>query len=172
MQNLEAKFRLPDLERAREQAEQIGYRFKAALIQRDTFFRVPQGKLKLREEESGAWIIFYGRIDSRDLKLSDYDIVPIAEPQKLREVMTRALGTLAIVKKIRILMMRDHIRLHLDAVENLGIFGEIEAVLGAHSDAEGSRPAIEELLRALEVDTGDLIGESYFELMLKCGATK
>ena len=61
MQNLEAKFKLDDLERARKQAEAIEYQFTATLLQRDTFFRVKEGKLKLREEESGAWMIFYGR---------------------------------------------------------------------------------------------------------------
>src|SRR3984957_20108820 len=110
MQNLEAKFRLDDLERAGKQAERIGYRFKATLLQCDTLFRVPAGKLKLREEGSSAWLIFYGRQDSRSLQLSSYEIVPIAEPHNFREIMTQALGTIATVKKTRILMMRDHIR--------------------------------------------------------------
>ncbi|HLX38714.1 MAG TPA: hypothetical protein VKR29_12970, partial [Candidatus Binataceae bacterium] len=69
MQNLEAKFKLPDLARARKQAEAIGYEYRATLVQCDTFFRVREGKLKLREEESGACLIFYGRQDSRHLKL-------------------------------------------------------------------------------------------------------
>jgi len=165
MQNLEAKFKLHDLERARKQAEAIKYQFKATLMQRDTFFRVREGKLKLREEESGAWMIFYGRQDSQDLKLSSYEIVSIAEPAKTRDIMTQALGTIATVKKTRILMMRDHIRLHLDRVDDLGEFGEIEAVLGEHGDPELSRPAVDELLRALEVDRKNLIATSYFEML-------
>jgi predicted adenylyl cyclase CyaB len=165
MQNLEAKFKLDDLERAMKQAESIGYRFKATLLQCDTFFRVPAGKLKLREEGSSAWLILYGRQDSRNLQLSSYEIVPIAEPDKFREMMTRALGTIATVKKTRILMMRDHIRLHLDRVEGLGEFGEIEAVLGEHADAEGSRPAVDELLRVLDVSPAHLIEKSYFEIL-------
>src|SRR5579862_7516612 len=112
MQNLEAKFKLDDLGRSRKQAEAIGYEFKATLVQRDTFFRVAQGKLKLREEGAGAWLIFYGRADSAHLKLSSYEIVPIVEPEKSREMMTRALGTIAAVRKTRILMMRDNVRLH------------------------------------------------------------
>jgi predicted adenylyl cyclase CyaB len=165
MQNLEAKFKLDDLDRAKTQAEAIGYRFKATLLQCDTFFRVPEGKLKLREEEAGAWMIFYGRQDSRNLQLSSYEIVPVAEPEKFREMMARGLGTIATVKKTRILMMRDHVRLHLDRVEGLGEFGEIEAVLGEHIDAEGSRPAVDELLRALGVSPAHLIEKSYFEML-------
>jgi adenylate cyclase class 2 len=165
MQNLEAKFKLDDLGRARKQAEAIKYQFKATLVQRDTFFRVAKGKLKLREEESGAWLICYGREDSQQLKLSSYEIVPIPEPEKTRAMMTQALGTIATVMKTRILMMRDHIRLHLDRVDGLGEFGEIEAVLGEGGDPEASRPAVDELLRALEVNRANLIAESYFEML-------
>jgi adenylate cyclase, class 2 len=165
MQNLEAKFKLPDLEQARKRAESIGYEFRATLVQCDTFFPVREGKLKLREEPSGAWLIYYGRQDSRDLKLSSYDIIPISEPAKFREAMARALGTMATVRKTRILMMREHVRLHLDRVEGLGEFGEIEAVLGECGDPESSRPAADELLRVLEVDRNQLIDKSYFELL-------
>lgn len=165
MRNLEAKFKLDDLERARKQAEAITYQFKAMLVQRDTFFRVTEGKLKLREEESGAWMIFYGREDSRDLKLSSYEIVSVAEPAKTREMLTQALGAIATVKKTRILMMRDHVRLHLDRVNGLGEFGEIEAVLGEHGDPERSRPAVDELLRVLNINRDNLIAESYFEML-------
>src|SRR5258706_16467921 len=123
MRNLEAKFKLLDLERARRQSEAIGYRFRATLAQRDTFFRVAGGKLKLREEESGARLIYYGRADREHLKLSTYEIVTITEPEKFHTMMTQALGIIATVSKVRILMMRDHVRLHLDRVEGLGEYG-------------------------------------------------
>jgi len=165
MQNLEAKFKLDDLERAQKQAEAIGYRYTATLLQRDTFFRVAKGKLKLREEQSGARLIFYGREDSRALKLSSYEMVSIAEPEKTRAMMTQALGSIATVTKTRILMMREHIRLHLDRVDGLGDFGEIEAVLGEQGDPEGSRPAVDQLLDALGINRDHLIAISYFEML-------
>ena len=79
--------------------------------------------------------------------------------------MTQALGTIATVRKTRILMMRDHVRLHLDRVDGLGEFGEIEAVLGEHGDPEASRPAVDELLRALGINRDNLIEKSYFEML-------
>jgi predicted adenylyl cyclase CyaB len=165
MKNLEAKFKLDDLERARKQAEASGYGYRATLLQRDTFFRVPHGKLKLREEETGAWLIFYGRVDSQHLKLSSYEIVQVVEPANLRAMMTQALGVLATVNKTRVLMMRDHIRLHLDRVDDLGEFGEIEAVLGEHGDPESSRAAVGEILHALGVEPDNLLDKSYFEML-------
>jgi adenylate cyclase class IV len=76
VQNLEAKFKLSSLERSRAKAEALGYVFKATLRQRDTFFRVSRGKLKLREEPSGTCLIHYDREARDDLKLSSYEIVP------------------------------------------------------------------------------------------------
>ncbi len=130
MQNLEAKFKLYDLDRARKQAEELGYRYQATLRQRDTFFRVATGKLKLREEDSaGAALIFYGREDSKGLRLSSYEIVAVPEPEKIRALLTGALGVLATVAKRRVLLTRGNVRFHLDTVDELGEFGEIEAVL-------------------------------------------
>lgn len=95
MINLEAKFRLPDLERAAALAEAIGYARRATLTQRDTFFRVAQGKLKLREENGDARLISYGRTQSGPLMLSNYEIEPVANGPRMRRMLTEALGTLA-----------------------------------------------------------------------------
>jgi len=165
MQNLEAKFKLFDLAKARKQAEALKYEFKGVLVQRDTFFRVNQGKLKLREEESGACLIFYGREDVKGLKLSNYEIVAVPEPEKMREMMTRALGVLAVVKKTRTVLMRDNVRLHLDSIDGLGDFGEIEAVLEEGTSQETSRAAVEQLLSAFDISRRKLIDASYYEML-------
>jgi adenylate cyclase class IV len=166
LQNLEAKFRLDDLTLAEERARKIGYERRAILQQRDTFFVVPNGKLKLREENDPARLIFYAREESGPLSLSSYDLVTVAEPEATRAMLSAALGVLAVVIKERILMMRDNIRLHLDRVEALGTFGEIEAVIPPGGDPEQSRGAVEELLRTLAVNPNGLIDVSYFELLL------
>jgi predicted adenylyl cyclase CyaB len=62
-------------------------------------------------------------------------------------------------------MTRDNVRLHLDRVDGLGEFGEIEAVLDQHGDPERSRPAVDELLSALDVNRKNLIAASYFEML-------
>ncbi len=165
MRNLEAKFRLDDLALARSRAEAIGYRYRATLIQRDTFFAVRNGKLKLREEAEGASLIHYRRDRDAALELSNYSIVPVANPIELRTTLVAALGTIAEVRKQRTLLMRENIRLHLDEVENLGNFGEIEAVIPEDDDAERHRPEVEEILVALGIGPADLISASYFELM-------
>jgi len=165
MRNLEAKFRLSDLDAARARAEAIGFALSSTFLQRDTFFVVPSGKLKLREQQGLAWLIHYHRGHSQRLEMSNYDIVPVPEPEATRAMLGAALGTLAEVRKERTLLMRRNIRLHLDRVDGLGDFGEIEAVLPDGEPAETYRDEVGAILDALGVDQAGLIDVSYFELM-------
>jgi|SRR5712692_3044947 len=167
MKNLEAKFRLADLASAESRAAALGYARRAILNQRDTFFRIAEGKLKLREENGGAALIFYRRIESSALMLSNYEIAPVADSPKTRHILDAALGTLATVGKVRILLTRGNIRLHLDRVASLGEFGEIEAVIPSGDDPELSRAAVDELLAALGIVAADLIDVSYFEMLAR-----
>jgi predicted adenylyl cyclase CyaB len=167
MKNLEAKFRLSNHAEAESRATALGYRQRAILHQRDTFFRVANGKLKLREENGTAVLIFYHRGESGPLMLSNYEIVKVADPLRTLRVLASALGPLAVVEKVRILMIRDNLRLHLDHVTNLGNYGEIEAVIAEGDDPERGRSAVDETLAALGVEKADLIDVSYFELLAK-----
>ena len=101
MRNLEAKFRLGDLDAARAAALGLGYAPAPDFIQRDTFFVVARGKLKLREQPPAAWLIQYERDRESGLMLSRYEIVPVADPERTREMLARALGVLAEVRKHR-----------------------------------------------------------------------
>jgi len=169
MRNLEAKFRLSDLDAARAAALGLGYAARASFIQRDTFFVVARGKLKLREQSPEAWLIHYERDRESGLMLSRYEIVPVADPTRTREMLARALGVLAEVRKHRTLLTRRSVRLHLDRVDTLGSFGEIEAILAEGSEegegAGSARAPVDELLGALGVGASELIEGSYFELM-------
>ena len=84
MRNLEAKFRLRDLTAAREAAIAIGYKVTAGFTQHDTFFIVANGKLKLRQQAEEAWLIHYERAGEGELMLSNYQIVPVTEPGRIR----------------------------------------------------------------------------------------
>lgn len=165
MRNVEAKFKLANRERALRQALAIGFTKRAELSQRDTFFVTASGKLKLREEAGGAHLIFYQRRDLEALQLSDYEIVPVAEPLRMRSIMASAFGVLAEVIKRRVLLMRDNVRLHLDSVEGLGDFGEIEAVLIEGENEAANRDRVARLLEDLGIGDRELIDVSYFELM-------
>ncbi len=164
-QNLEAEFRLRDFVAAEAAAAALGYVDQGTLIQRDTFFVVPNGKLKLREETGiGARLIGYSRREVDGLLLSDYRLVPVTDAAGTRAVLSEALGLLAEVRKRRRLWLHGSVRLHLDRVEGLGDFGEIEAVVGTGESAEVWRAFVDRTLAALGIGAADLIEGSYFEL--------
>jgi predicted adenylyl cyclase CyaB len=165
MRNLEAKFRLANLRQAQEAAETIGFVRRATLAQRDTFFNATNGKLKLREEPLSATLIHYQRDRAGDLELSNYAIVTVPDPGAMRAMLEASLGVIATVRKCRIVLIRSNVRLHLDDVEGLGQFGEIEAILREHEAAALYDEEVRGILEALGVPASALIATSYFELM-------
>lgn len=164
MRNVEAKFRLQDVEHFRRRAEAIGFECVATLLQHDTFFAAANGKLKLRQQNDGAWLIHYQRHREQGLELSNYQIVGVSQPLEVRALLSAALGVVATVDKRRILLRRANVRLHLDDVVNLGLFGELEAVMDTGDDPAAGRAEIAAILGMLQIPPEELIDISYFEL--------
>ena len=165
LRNLEAKFRLADLAKAHPQALEMGFEPRQKLEQTDSFFVTRQGKLKLREQGNQAWLIYYDRRSLAELQLSSYRIVSVVDAEVLRFMLSEAIGVRAVVRKTRELLLRRNIRLHLDRIEGLGEFGELEAVLGPDDSNQAFHDEIKAILEGLDVDDADLIEGSYFELL-------
>jgi adenylate cyclase class IV len=164
MRNLEAKFPLADIAATQQRAMAIGFEYVGTLVQHDTFFAAAHGKLKLREQPDGACLIHYQRHREKELEISDYEIVPISKPRELRGLLSAALGVLGEVHKRRILLRRTNIRLHLDVVDDHGMFGELEAVMGGAYSLVDSHAEIRATLAALQISQEQLIEVSYVEL--------
>jgi cytidine deaminase len=92
--------------------------------------------------------------------------VPVVEVAALRDALDAALGTLVVVDKRRRLLLRDAVRIHLDEVEGLGAFVELEAVAPAGSDLSNERGKVERLRGELEIAGDALVAESYSDLLL------
>jgi len=164
VRNLEAKFRLSDHTAAEAAARAMGYVPQGVLHQHDTFFVVAHGKLKLRDEGHRAYMIGYARGTHAELQLSEYHLVPVPDAAAMRAMLADALGVLAEVRKARTLLLHRHVRLHLDVVEGLGTFGELEAVLADDADLDAERAFVNQTLAALGVREEALIEGSYFEM--------
>jgi predicted adenylyl cyclase CyaB len=91
--------------------------------------------------------------------------VRIAVPPSLAPLLASALGEVAVVEKTRRLYLWRDVRIHLDTVERLGSFVELEAVAAPGSDLSAEEDALAELRRALAIRDEDLLGESYAELL-------
>lgn len=164
--NIELKARCPDLEAAREAARRLGAEFAATLEQRDTYFVVPRGRLKLRQTTGrGAELVAYSRENSVEVRGSDYRLVAVPDPAGLIAALESTLGIRGDVVKTRELWMWRRVRIHLDQVERLGTFLEFEAVLDPGEPDEAGHAKIAELREALNVREGDLIGTSYSDLL-------
>src|ERR687894_431463 len=142
--NVELKAHDEDPGRTLERALAAGAQDRGVLRQRDTYFAVPRGRLKLREEEpGGATLIAYERPDAASERVSHYRLVPVPDPEALRAALAAANGIDVVVVKRRHLLLWETVRIHLDEVRGLGSFLELEAVAtpGSHPPRERAQVA-------------------------------
>ncbi len=164
--NVEIKAWARDFERQRLRAEALASGSAEHLVQDDTFFNVPAGRLKLRELGDGsAELIQYDRDDSPGPKESRYVVFRTTDPRGLKEVLTRALGIRAVVRKRRTVYFFGKTRIHLDQVEGLGSFIELEAVLDAGQDIQYGNAVAAEMMLKLEIEKEDLVAGAYVDLI-------
>ncbi len=161
--NLEIKARCADLAAARARAERIATSHLGVDEQVDTYFRVPHGRLKLRESSlSGGQLIPYLRPDERGPKRSDYQVIPVPDPPALRGLLEAILGRHRVVRKRREIFLYENVRIHLDEVDGLGTFLELEAVFdGSASALRVQQEKVDFLMRELGIDDEQLLDVSY-----------
>jgi homotetrameric cytidine deaminase len=170
MRNIELKARDPDPARTLERALAIGAEEIGEIRQRDTYFSGARDRLKLREQDTDGPPLFdelieYSRADSTDARTSTYRRVPVADAAPLREALDSAYGADVTVTKRRRLLLWEGVRIHLDAVDGLGSYLEIEAVGEPESDLTEEREKVERLRRELGIEEANLVAGSYADLV-------
>ena len=171
MRNVELKARDPDPAGTLERALAIGAEQIGEIRQRDTYFTGARGRLKLREQDTDGPPLFdelieYSRPDSTDARTSTYRRVPVADAAPLREALDAAYGADVTVTKRRRLLLWEGVRIHLDDVDGLGTFLELEALAEpGTSDLGAEHEKVERLRAELEIEDGNLIARSYADLV-------
>ena len=161
--NLELKASVPSIQSARESAVRCGARFQGTLHQVDTYFNVARGRLKLREiGEQGAELIYYERAETASERWSNYSRVAVPDPTVLKQQLAAALGILVVVRKKRELFFLERIRIHLDEVEGLGSFLEIEIPV---VDAQEASRKMQHVREWLGVEERSIFTASYSDLI-------
>jgi predicted adenylyl cyclase CyaB len=168
---IEFKARCSDLSRIRELLKNRNARFVGEDHQIDTYFRVPDGRLKLREGNIENSLIFYSRPNQAGPKQSDVTMSSVVAQSDLREVLTKGLGVLVTVDKRREIYFLDNVKIHLDRVEGLGEFVEVEAI-GDSSELAQLRGQCETFLGEFGVAPTDLLDGSYSDLLLHSSAVR
>jgi homotetrameric cytidine deaminase len=162
--NVELKATDPDPEATLERALAAGARDQGVLVQRDTYFGAPRGRLKLREEEPGEeHLIAYERADEARARTSAYRIAPATA--ELLDVLEAALGVTQVVEKRRRLLLWESVRIHLDDVAGLGRFVELEAVAEGDSDLAREHEQVRMLREVLAIGDGTLQTGSYADAL-------
>ena len=165
--NIEVKLRCPDLRAARAAALRLGARPHAEELQVDTYFTTRSGRLKLREIDGArAELIPYLRADAEGARRSDYRVIPVADGEGTRRLLAELLGVHRVVRKRREVLLWRNVRIHLDRVESLGDFLELEAVFDGSAESEAEqRSAVARLLRELGLADEPCIAGSYESLL-------
>lgn len=164
--NVEIKARLPDPARTRARTARLSETEPVWIEQRDTFFCVERGRLKLREFGDGrAELIWYERPDRPGPGESRYMVVPTRHPVRLATALGRSLGLRGAVSKRRELFRVGSTRIHLDRVEGLGAFLELEVVLDPGDEAARGDAIARDLMRKLGIRAEDLVDVAYIDLL-------
>ena len=163
--NIEIKARIDSVQALLPVARAVAGGEPTVIDQDDTFFAVPHGRLKLRQFADGsAELIHYHRPDVEQAKASDYVRVPVADPAALREALARGCGVLGRLRKRRWLLLVGATRIHLDRVEGLGDFMELEVVLHEGQSDEDGRAIAERLMQQLGLADAPRLAGAYLDL--------
>lgn len=164
--NIEIKARVPDSQALQARAEALSQAPLEIIEQEDTFFNLPAGRLKLRWlSPSLGQLIYYTRADAVGPKPSHYVLSVTTDPASLQQVLSEALGVRGVVRKRRRLYLVGYTRVHLDEVEGLGSFMELEVVLQpGQTPAEGEQIAAG-LMQQLGIRPEDLVQAAYIDLL-------
>ncbi|XP_071452682.1 adenylate cyclase CyaB [Hetaerina americana] len=166
--NVEIKAKVRDLGSLIEKATGLSSSESVFLEQEDVFYQISTGRLKLRSEKGlDSTLIFYDRPDVEGPKLSNYEKCPISESEVpgIKRVLAKALGERGVVRKKRQLIMVGQTRVHVDSVEGLGDFMELEVMLEEHQSPEEGQEIAESLMEKLGIHKEDLLSGAYFDML-------
>jgi predicted adenylyl cyclase CyaB len=167
--NVEIKARVAgpaDLAAIEARVRPLADRGPESIAQDDTFFHCAHGRLKLRDFGNGRGeLIAYARDDTQGPKTSTYVRTETADPVGLRDALARALGVRGRVRKQRTLYLVGATRVHLDTVQGLGTFMELEVVLRDDQPADEGTVIAQTLLSRLGIAQSQLVAGAYIDLL-------
>ncbi|HLU46707.1 MAG TPA: class IV adenylate cyclase [Planctomycetota bacterium] len=166
MQNIEIKAPLIDRANVERRLEAMGAKRMWTRRQHDTFYKVPRGWLKLRETDGARpELISYLRSTSESgPRESDFDVIPVGEPEDWKRLLGRVLAIDAVIEKERTLWIYEHTRIHLDRVRDLGDYLELETIV-ADIDHDEAIAENRRVIYALALDPSTFVPLPYRDLL-------
>jgi predicted adenylyl cyclase CyaB len=167
LENIEIKARVADFMQLRKRVLAESESYVGLDNQVDTYFKTRKGRLKLRESTlSGAYLIPYRRKDEHGPKRSSYQKLVVDDVVGVKDLLSELLGVHKVIRKKREIFLYKNVRIHLDQVEHLGDFLELEGVLdNATNDVSQEKEKIFHLMHELGIEIDDLVADSYENLI-------
>jgi predicted adenylyl cyclase CyaB len=163
--NVEIKARVVDWDKMLQRATAVADGPCKLLRQEDVFFKVPRGRLKLRIQDGASELIYYLRDNAKGPKESSYLCLAVPDPIATRHILGMIHGERGIIRKTRWLYMAGQTRIHLDRVEGLGDFLELEVVMRDDQSIEMGTAIAGELMRRLGIEQDQLLERAYMDLV-------
>jgi predicted adenylyl cyclase CyaB len=166
--NIEIKARIASVDALVPIAAALSHQGPVELAQDDTFFGCPSGRLKLRVvSATEGELIFYQRANETGPKECFYLRVPTSSPDTLREMLSLAYGQVGRVVKHRTLYLTGRVRIHLDRVEGLGHFLELEVVMEEDEPPDSAVREALTLMARLGIEPSELVEAAYVDLLTR-----
>ena len=164
--NIEIKARCSNPEKVAKRLLELGADHRGTDHQVDTYFRVPDGRLKLREGKIENNLIYYKRSNQDGPKKSDVILYPAGKKRGLKQILSEAMGVLVVVDKKRDIFFIGNVKFHIDNVDSLGNFMEIEAI-GDEGEEEQLNDQCTYYMHELGITEEDLVSVSYSDLIFE-----
>lgn len=167
---VELKARVNELDDVRKKMKELRSKFVGIFHQKDTYFEVPEGRLKLREFEgtSDAELIFYERENIAGPKQDDAFLLRVQDANDFKTVLKRILKQSIVIEKKREIYIHQGTQIHLDMVKGLGKFVEFERQTSNELEiVKKDQQVLEELREQLEISPSSLETLSYSDLAQK-----
>lgn len=166
--NIEIKARCENLAFVRNKLHKLKADFKGVDHQIDTYYNSREGRLKMREGNIETNLIHYNRPNQSGPKQSDFTLFKTDNPEGLKDILSKSMGVKVVVDKKREIYFIKNVKFHIDEVQELGNFVEIEV-----TDMKGDRTVqemqvvCEEYMQILNIKSNDLLQVSYNDLLLE-----
>lgn len=157
---------MQDLEVLIDRVVRIADSGPIVIDQEDTFFNSRKGRLKLRKfSGSEGELIYYERPNSAAPAECSYILMPLSAPDDVTRDLGETLGIRGVVRKRRTLYLSGQTRIHLDDVEGLGRFVELEVVLREGQSRSDGERIIQDLMEELGIDETELVDRAYIDIL-------
>ncbi len=168
MKNLELKVKCKSHRAALKAVKLLHAEYGGILKQRDVYFNISPGRLKLRTiNKTEHQLIYYKRHNKKTAKISNYYISEITHPKRVEKILKEIYGIKVIVLKSRKLYLWQNVRIHIDTVNTLGKFIEFEIVCRSQKDENESAEKMNYLKFLFGIQNKEVLKYSYSDMLIK-----